>query len=104
VSAQLKNRGRFGQLFHRTPTRHRSFYPYVAASDLAGQVLLHLPEDTLLTLTFPPDVKSIDKLKPGDHVAVRNYDATVLHLAKTNAAATEKPAPRLSAKKVRSKA
>jgi hypothetical protein len=63
----------------------------------ARQVLLHLPEDTLLTLTVPPDVKSIDKLKPGDHVAVRYYDATVLHLAKTNATATEKPAPRPSA-------
>src|ERR1700710_1643143 len=28
----------------------------------ARQVLLHLPEDALLTLTVPPDVKSIDQL------------------------------------------
>ena len=54
----------------------------------ARQVLLHLPDDALLTLTVPPDVKSIDKLKPGDHVAVKYYDATVIHLAKTNAAST----------------
>ena len=58
----------------------------------ARQVLLHLPDDTLLTLTVPLDVKTIDKLKPGDHVAVTYYDAAVIHLAKTEASATEKPA------------
>src|ERR1700744_3245691 len=46
----------------------------------ARQVLLHLPEDALLTLTVPPDVKSIDQLKPGDHVAVKYSDATLIHL------------------------
>jgi Cu/Ag efflux protein CusF len=59
----------------------------------ARQVLLHLPDDSLLTLTVPPEVKSIDQLKPGDHVAVRYLDARVIHLAKTNAASTEAPAP-----------
>lgn len=57
----------------------------------ARQVLLHLPENTLLTLTVPPDVKGIDKLKPGDQVAVKYYDATILHLAKTDAAPTAQP-------------
>jgi hypothetical protein len=63
----------------------------------ARQVLLHLPEDTLLTLTVPPAVKAIDKLRPGDQVAVRYYDATVIRLAKTNAPSTAKPAPGTSA-------
>lgn len=58
----------------------------------ARQVLLHLPENTLLTLTVPPDVKAIDQLNPGDHVAVTYIDAAVLHLAKTNAVSTETPA------------
>jgi hypothetical protein len=58
----------------------------------ARQVLLHLPEDALLTLTVPPDVNSIDQLKPGDHVAVKYFDATVIHLVKTTAASTAKPA------------
>lgn len=58
----------------------------------ARQVLLHLPDDTLLTLTVPSDVKTIDKLQPGDHVAVTYYDAAVIHLAKTEASATEKAA------------
>jgi hypothetical protein len=58
----------------------------------ARQVLLHLPEDALLTLTVPPDVKFIDQLKPGDHVAVKYFDATLIHLVKTNAASTAKPA------------
>jgi hypothetical protein len=58
----------------------------------ARQVLLHLPEDALLTLTVPPEVKSIDKLKPGDHVAVKYYDAAVIHLAKTDMAPTAKSA------------
>jgi Cu/Ag efflux protein CusF len=55
----------------------------------ARQVLLHLPENTLLTLTVPPDVEAIDKLNPGDQVAVKYYDATVIHIAKTSAPATE---------------
>ncbi|MEA2733032.1 MAG: hypothetical protein QOF70_7507 [Acetobacteraceae bacterium] len=63
----------------------------------ARQVLLHLPEDALLTLDVPPEVRSIDKLKPGDHVAVKYYDATVIHLVKTDAAATGKSAPGTSA-------
>jgi Cu/Ag efflux protein CusF len=63
----------------------------------ANQVLLRLPEDALLTLTVPPEVKSVDTLKPGDRVGVRYYDATILHLAMTSAAATENPAPGASA-------
>jgi Cu/Ag efflux protein CusF len=55
----------------------------------ARQVLLHLPGNTLLTLTVPPGVASIDQLKPGDQVAVKYYDATVIHIAKTNAPSTE---------------
>jgi cyanate lyase len=55
----------------------------------ARQVLLHLPDNTLLTLTVSPQVKSIDRLEPGDHVAVKYIEAAVLHLDKTNAAATE---------------
>jgi Cu/Ag efflux protein CusF len=58
----------------------------------ARQVLLHLPEDALLTLTVPPDVNSIDQLKPGDHVAVKYFDATLIHLVKSTAASTAKPA------------
>jgi hypothetical protein len=59
----------------------------------ARQVLLHLPDNTLVTVSVPPDVTSIDELKPGDHVAARYYDATVIHLARTNAASTDTAAP-----------
>ena len=64
-----------------------------SVDEQARQVLLHLPEDALLTLTVPPEIKSIDKLKPGDHVAVKYYDAAVIHLAKTDVAPTAKSAP-----------
>ena len=59
----------------------------------ANQVLLRLPENALLTLTVPPEVTSVDNLKPGDHVAVKYYDAIVIHLAKTGAAPTARSAP-----------
>ncbi len=59
----------------------------------ARQVLLHLAEDALLTLTVPPELKSIDKLEPSDHVTVKYHDAAVIHLAKTDPAPTAKSAP-----------
>lgn len=59
----------------------------------ARQVLLHLPDSSLLTLHVPPNVTSIDQLQPGDHVAVRYVEAAVVHLAKTDAAVTAAPAP-----------
>ena len=41
----------------------------------ARQVLLHLPDNTLLTLTVPPQVKSIDRLQPGDAAATEELGA-----------------------------
>jgi Cu/Ag efflux protein CusF len=89
-------------LYGQTPPKPQAAAVFVASEaravvesvdPQARQVLLHLPEDALLTLTVPPEIKSIDKLKPGDHVAVKYYDAAVIHLAKTDVAPTAKSAP-----------
>jgi hypothetical protein len=58
----------------------------------ARQVLVHLPDDTLVTLNVPRQVKGIESLKPGDHVAVKYVDAAIIHLAKTQEKATAEPA------------
>lgn len=101
IAALLASSGAPHRIYGQTPPKPEAAAAVVASEATAivesvdkhaRQVLLHLPEDTLLTLTVPPDVKSIDLLKPGDHVAVKYFDATVIHLARTNAAATEKPA------------
>jgi Cu/Ag efflux protein CusF len=89
-------------LYGQTPPKPQAAAVFVASEaravvesvdPQARQVLLHLPEDALLTLTVPAEIKSIDKLKPGDHVAVKYYDAAVIHLAKTDVAPTGKSAP-----------
>jgi Cu/Ag efflux protein CusF len=59
----------------------------------ARQVLLHLPDSSLVTLNVPPDIRSIDRLKPGDHVAVKYVDAVAINLANTKTASTAEPAP-----------
>ncbi len=59
----------------------------------ARQVLLHLPDSSLLTVNVPPDVMAIDRLKPGDHVAVRYIDAAVINLVKTKDASNAEPTP-----------
>ncbi len=59
----------------------------------ARQVLLHLPDSSLVTLNVPPDIGTIDRLRSGDHVAVRYIDAAVIDIAKTNVASNSEPTP-----------
>jgi Cu/Ag efflux protein CusF len=106
IAAVLVGSGAAHTLYGQTPPKPQAAAVVVASEaravvesvdKQARQVLLHLPEDALLTLTVPPEIKSIDKLKPGDHVAVKYYDAIVIHLAKTDAAPTAKSTPGTSA-------
>ncbi|HYZ63938.1 MAG TPA: hypothetical protein VE650_15935 [Acetobacteraceae bacterium] len=101
IAAVLMSGAGAGSVFGQTPPTPQAA-AVVVASDAqavvesvdkqARHVLLHLPDNTLVTLKVPPEVKTIDQLKPGDHVAVRYLDAAVVHLNKTSAAATEQPA------------
>jgi Cu/Ag efflux protein CusF len=59
----------------------------------ARQVLLHLPDRSLVTLNVPPEIGTIDRLKPGHHVAVKYVNAVAINLAKTSTASTAEPAP-----------
>jgi hypothetical protein len=106
IAAVLVGSGAPHTLYGQTPPKPQAAAVVVASEaravvesvdKQARQVLLHLPEDALLTLTVPPEIKSIDKLKPGDPVAVKYYDAIVIHLAKTDAAPTAKSTPGTSA-------
>ena len=80
IAALLASSGAPHRIYGQTPPKPEAAAALVASEATAivesvdkhaRQVLLHLPEDTMLTLTVPPDVKSIDLLKPGDHVAVK---------------------------------
>lgn len=55
----------------------------------ARQVLVKLPDSTLVTLQVGPQVKNLDQLKPGDHVLAKYVEAKVVHLKKS----AEKPTP-----------
>jgi hypothetical protein len=60
----------------------------------AGHVLLHLPDDTLVTVKAGPGVKNLAQLKPGDRVAARYTEAVLVNLASAgSAAASSMPAP-----------
>jgi hypothetical protein len=50
----------------------------------ARQVLLHLPDDTLVTLRVGPQVRNVAQLKPGDRVAARYTEAVAVRLARSD--------------------
>lgn len=49
----------------------------------ARQVLLRLPDNTLLTLKVGPQVKDLSQLKPGDHVQTEYIQARLLGISRT---------------------
>jgi hypothetical protein len=69
------------------PSEAGVFYTVDAAATVetvdpqARQVLLRLPDDSLVTLTVGPDVRNVAQLKPGDHVRARYIEAAVARLA-----------------------
>jgi hypothetical protein len=49
----------------------------------ARQVLVRLPDDTLVTLQLSPQVHNLDQLKPGDHVLAKYFEASLVHVKKS---------------------
>jgi hypothetical protein len=49
----------------------------------ARQVLLRLPDNTLLTLKVGPQVNDLSQLKPGDHVQTEYVEARLLGINRT---------------------
>ncbi len=52
-----------------------------SADPQAHQILLRLPDNSLVTLSVGPEVKNLDQLRPGDHVMARYIEAEAVHLA-----------------------
>jgi hypothetical protein len=47
----------------------------------ARQVLLRLPDQSLVTLNVGPEVANLNQLKPGDHVVAKYIEAAAVRLA-----------------------
>jgi hypothetical protein len=57
----------------------------------ARQILLRLPDESLVTLNVGPETENLDRFKPGDHVVAKYIEAAAVRIAKpdgTGGAAT----------------
>lgn len=63
----------------------------------ARQVLVRLPDDTLVTLQLSPQVHNLDQLKPGDHVLAKYFEASLVHVKKSPDAPVAKAAVEVAA-------
>jgi hypothetical protein len=85
----------FGQTAAPKPSAAGVFYTAEAAATVetvdpqARQILLRLPDSSLVTLNAGPQLKNLDQFKPGDHVMVRYIEAAAVDLTKSNGAAAQ---------------